>query len=134
MNYYLTPTEIAEALGLTQLRKSTPAGMYLLSESDLVPYGIERAKEEGAIELSNNRRQEPSQEATAAPVSAPETTQDGEVTAVESEDPAVEEEPPVEEEEPAVEEEEPAAENEENVTAENGGDDKEEETSNEEEE
>lgn len=43
MNYYLTPTVIAEALGLTELRKSTPDGMYLLSESDLVPYGVERA-------------------------------------------------------------------------------------------
>lgn len=64
MNYYLTPTKITEALGLTQLRKSTPDGMYLLSESDLVPYGIERAKEEGAIELSNNRKSAPAQEAT----------------------------------------------------------------------
>lgn len=62
MNYYLTPTVIAEALHLTDLRKSTPEGMYLLSESDLVSYGIERAKNEGAIELSNNRRTSPAQE------------------------------------------------------------------------
>lgn len=62
MNYYLTPQEIAEALGLTELRKSTPGGLFLLSESDLVSYGIERAKEAGAIELSNNRHVTPAQE------------------------------------------------------------------------
>lgn len=62
MNYYLTPQEIAEALGLTELRKSTSGGLYLLSESDLVSYGIERAKEAGAIELSNNRHVTPAQE------------------------------------------------------------------------
>ena len=68
MNYYLTPTEIAEALGLTELRKSTPGGLYLLSESDLVSYGIERAREAGAIELSNNRHVTPAQEPHEEPV------------------------------------------------------------------
>ena len=68
MNYYLTPTVIAEALGLTELRKSTPGGLYLLSESDLVSYGIERAKEAGAIELSNNRHVTPAQEPAGDPV------------------------------------------------------------------
>ena len=66
MNYYLTPREIAEALGLAGLRKSSPGGFYLLSESDLVPYGIERAKEAGAVELSNNRHVSPSHEAEEA--------------------------------------------------------------------
>ena len=71
MNYYLTPASIAEALNLTQLRKHSPGGMYLLSESDLVPYGIERAINGGAIVLSNDRRQTPAQE--SAQQQAPET-------------------------------------------------------------
>lgn len=81
MNYYLTPTVIAEALGLTELRKSTPDGMYLLSESDLVPYGVERAKQAGAIELSNNRRVTPAQE----PVEEPENEQQPEDNPTEEE-------------------------------------------------
>lgn len=77
MNYYLTPTEIAEALNLTQLRKHSPGGMYLLSESDLVPYGIERAINEGAIELSNNRRSTPGQESSQQQASEnPETPEE----------------------------------------------------------
>lgn len=51
MNYYLTPQRIAERLNLTAIRKSTADGMYLLSESDLQPYGIDKAVREGAIEL-----------------------------------------------------------------------------------
>lgn len=94
MNYYLTPKEIAEALGLTELRKSTPGGWYLLSESDLVSYGIERAKEAGAIELSNNRHVTPAQEPAEEqeneqqPVDTTaeeETDQVGEVTQEENE-------------------------------------------------
>lgn len=73
MNYYLTPREIAEALSLTDLRKSTPTGMYLLSESDLVPYGVERAKQAGAIELSNNRHVTPAQETVEEPDNGQQT-------------------------------------------------------------
>lgn len=66
MNYYLVPKEIAEALDLTEIRKSSPGDMYLLSESDLVSYGIERAIDEGAIELRNKSRVIPAQENTDA--------------------------------------------------------------------
>lgn len=94
MNYYLTPQEIAEALGLTELRKSTPGGLFLLSESDLVSYGIERAKEAGAIELSNNRHVTPAQEPAEEQEneqqprdnSAEEPAQEGEVTQEENEE------------------------------------------------
>ena len=89
MNYYLTPREIAEALGLAGLRKSSPGGFYLLSESDLVPYGIERAKEAGAVELSNNRHVSPSHEAEEAqePVQQPnDSTSEGDAAQVNSQD------------------------------------------------
>lgn len=94
MNYYLTPQEIAEALGLTEIRKSTPGGLFLLSESDLVSYGIERAKEAGAIELSNNRHVTPAQEPAEEQEneqqprdnSAEEPAQEGEVTQEENEE------------------------------------------------
>ena len=94
MNYYLTPREIAEALGLTELRKSTPGGLFLLSESDLVSYGIERAKVAGAIELSNNRHVTPAQEPAEEQEneqqprdnSAEEPAQEGEVTQEENEE------------------------------------------------
>lgn len=62
MNYYLVPKSIAESLQLTQIRKSSPGGMYLLSEWDLQPYGIERAISEGAIEFSDNRNRIPTAE------------------------------------------------------------------------
>ena len=94
MNYYLTPREIAEALGLTELRKSTPGGLFLLSESDLVSYGIERAKVAGARELSNNRHVTPAQEPAEEQEneqqprdnSAEEPAQEGEVTQEENEE------------------------------------------------
>lgn len=53
MNDYLVPREIAEALGLVKIRKSTPQGLFLLSESDLLAYGLQKAVDEGAIVLSN---------------------------------------------------------------------------------
>lgn len=102
MNYYLVPTEIAEALGLQQLRKSTPGGMFLLSESDLVPYGVERAINEGAIELSNNRHPAPAQESAALQAPAQET----------HEGPASEESPSEDEESPSEEEQSPSEEEE----------------------
>lgn len=54
MNDYLVPREIAEALGLVKIRKSTPQGLFLLSESDLLAYGLQKAVDEGAIVLSSN--------------------------------------------------------------------------------
>ena len=123
MNYYLVPTEIAEALGLTQLRKSTPGGMFLLSESDLVPYGVERAINEGAIELSNNRRPAPAQEPAAqqspeqqtheGPASEESPIEDEESPSEDEESPSEEEESPNEEEESPSEEEESPKEEEE---------------------
>lgn len=103
MNYYLVPTEIAEALGLQQLRKSTPGGMFLLSESDLVPYGVERAINEGAIELSNNRHPAPAQESAALQTPAQET----------HEGPTSEESPSEDEESPSEDEEQSPSEDEE---------------------
>jgi len=58
MNYYIVPGEIAESLDLTTIRKKSPGGMFLLSESDLLPYGIERAMSDGAIILSDNNPEE----------------------------------------------------------------------------
>lgn len=52
MNDYLVPREIAEALGLVRIRKSTAQGLFLLSEGDLLAYGLQKAIEEGAIVLS----------------------------------------------------------------------------------
>ena len=52
MNDYLVPREITEALGLVRLRKSTPGGLFLLSEGDLLAYGLQKAIDEGAIVLS----------------------------------------------------------------------------------
>ena len=51
MNDYLVPREIAEALGLVKIRKSTQQGLFLLSESDLLAYGLQKAVDEGAIVL-----------------------------------------------------------------------------------
>lgn len=53
MNYYIVPRKIAESLDLTALRKCTPSGLYLLSESDLLPYGVDRAISEGAQALTS---------------------------------------------------------------------------------
>ena len=54
MNYYLVPQEIVERLNLTKIRKSTPTDMFLLSEYDLAPYGVEKAVSEGAVPISDN--------------------------------------------------------------------------------
>ena len=70
MNYYLVPESIAESLQLKELRKSTGDGLYLLSEYDLQPYGIERAENEGAVELSLQRKPIPGQEPEEQQVNA----------------------------------------------------------------
>lgn len=53
MKYYIVPREIAESLDLTGLRMSTSDGRFLLSESDLLPYGLERAVSEGSLTLTS---------------------------------------------------------------------------------
>lgn len=116
MNYYLVPTEIAEALGLQQLRKSTPGGMFLLSESDLVPYGVERAINEGAIELSNNRHPTPAQESAALQTPAQETHEGP--TSEESPSEGEEESPNEDEESPSEDEEQSPSEDEESPSEE----------------
>lgn len=63
MKYYLVPKEIAEKLDLVELRKSTPGGYFLLSEYDLMPYGSDKAVEEGAITLDGNTPQMPEPDA-----------------------------------------------------------------------
>ena len=70
MNYYLVPESIAESLQLKEMRKSTGDGLYLLSEYDLQPYGIERAENEGAVELSLQRKPIPGQEPEEQQVNA----------------------------------------------------------------
>ena len=52
MNDSLVPREITEALGLVRIRKSTPGCLFLLSEGDLLAYGLHKALDEGAIVLS----------------------------------------------------------------------------------
>lgn len=79
MNYYIVPRKIAESLDLTALRKCTPSGLFLLSESDLLPYGVERAISEGAQALI-----QPSAE-PAAPT--PEEVEPGQDATVEEEQP-----------------------------------------------
>lgn len=108
MNYYLTPEPIVEVLGLTQIRKSTSAGLFLLSEYDLAPYGIDKAVSEGAIELSDNLPPLPGSDVQSPPVEEPreETSQEeepAEESATAEEEPAdetvpIEEEPETKEE------------------------------------
>lgn len=73
MNYYLVPQSIAESLQLTRIRKSSAGGLFLLSEYDLQPYGIDRAISEGAMELSGNRSPLP----TAEPEQVQQPSDDG---------------------------------------------------------
>ncbi len=118
MNYYLTPQAIAEALNLTAIRKSTSDGLFLLSESDLVSYGIERAKKEGAIELSNNRTKPTQEQPAETAAEESETADAGESTE--------EEETSTSDVEESAEEEE-ASDAEESVTEENNNEQTEEE-------
>lgn len=52
-NYYLVPEAIVFGLGLKDFRTGDGKGNYILSQSDLDPYGIEKALDEGAKTLSN---------------------------------------------------------------------------------
>lgn len=122
MNDYLVPREITEALGLVRLRKSTPGGLFLLSEGDLLAYGLQKAIDEGAIVLSGGGiRVEPdnsSAEPEGGEPSAENQQSDQEPEPEPVQDPAPEPEPePEVEPEPESEEEtdpEPTVEDNEN--------------------
>ena len=78
MNDYLVPREIAEALGLVKIRKSTQQGLFLLSESDLLAYGLQKAVDEGAIVLySAGVRVEPETEIDGGSGETPFTLRSG---------------------------------------------------------
>ena len=49
---YAAPEAIASELRLTKMRRSDGKGLYLLSASDLRPYGINRALSEGAVAMT----------------------------------------------------------------------------------
>ncbi len=49
---YAVPGAIALELNLTEYRQTDGKGNYLLSQRDLRCYGIEKALEEGAVELA----------------------------------------------------------------------------------
>lgn len=49
---YAVPGPIASELNLKDYRQSDGKGKYLLSQRDLRCYGIEKALEEGAVELT----------------------------------------------------------------------------------
>ena len=130
MNDYLVPREIAEALGLVRIRKSTAQGLFLLSEGDLLGYGLQKAIEEGAIVISgggvkvepDNGEASPGEEAPPAETqevenepsdeSETESEQDPENESEEEPEPESELEPEPEEESEVVPEEEPEAEEE----------------------
>ena len=101
MKAYLVPETIAEALGLTSIRMKTPDGKYLLSEQDLVAYGIPKAINEGAIELSNSGRQrsQESEERTTVETPTSEGHQETENVTVTGEENEEEENLTVKEEE-----------------------------------
>ena len=51
---YAVPEAIVSELHLTKIRRSDGRGLYLLSASDLRPYGIARALSEGAVPLASS--------------------------------------------------------------------------------
>lgn len=53
-NYYLVPESIVFGLGLKDFRAGDGKGNYILSQSDLDPYGIDKALDEGAKELTSD--------------------------------------------------------------------------------
>ena len=50
--FYAVPESVAQALGLTELRRSDGNGYRLLSVGDLRPYGVELAVSDGATVVS----------------------------------------------------------------------------------
>ena len=53
-NYYLVPDAIVSGLGLKDFRIDDGKGNYILSQSDLDPYGIDKALNEGAKEITTD--------------------------------------------------------------------------------
>lgn len=116
MNDYLVPREIAETLGLVRLRKSTSQGLFLLSESDLLGYGIQRAIDEGALVLSNGGIKLDSNNSSVESVGGEPPAENQQSDQEPEPEPEVEDEPE-DDPEPESEEEtdpEPAVENNEN--------------------
>lgn len=52
---YAVPGAIASELNLADYRQTDGKGKYLLSQRDLRCYGIEKALEEGAVELTADK-------------------------------------------------------------------------------
>lgn len=116
MNDYLVPREIAETLGLVRLRKSTSQGLFLLSESDLLGYGIQRSIDEGALVLSNGGIKLDSNNSSVESVGGEPPAENQQSDQEPEPEPEVEDEPE-DDPEPESEEEtdpEPAVENNEN--------------------
>ncbi len=116
MNDYLVPREIAETLGLVRLRKSTSQGLFLLSESDLLGYGLQKAIDEGALVLSNGGIRVEPDNSSAEPVGGEPPAENQQSDQEPEPEPEVEDEPE-DDPEPESEEEtdpEPAVENNEN--------------------
>lgn len=116
MNDYLVPREIAETLGLVRLRKSTSQGLFLLSESDLLGYGLQKAIDEGALVLSNGGIRVEPDNSLAEPVGGEPPAENQQSAQDPEPEPEVEDEPE-DDPEPESEEEtdpEPTVENNEN--------------------
>jgi len=53
-NYYSVPEAIADSLKMTDCRHRTEDGSYILNGGDLVSYGVDKAVEDGAREISES--------------------------------------------------------------------------------
>lgn len=52
MKYFIIPREIADELGISQYRYGNGAEGYLVNTGDLAVYGVERAIQNGAREIT----------------------------------------------------------------------------------
>ncbi len=52
LKYYIIPDTLARELGLTVSRKGSPGDGWLVHIGDLAAYGVERAEQNGAREVS----------------------------------------------------------------------------------
>lgn len=52
MKYFIIPREIADELGISQYRYGNGADGYLVNTGDLAVYGVERAIQNGAREIT----------------------------------------------------------------------------------
>lgn len=57
MKYYIVPKQIAELLNLTEIRKGGENG-YVVTVGDLAAYGVVKAIENGAREVSESEAEE----------------------------------------------------------------------------